>query len=179
MWELGEEVSWSWIKTCLVKVLLEVGSRIQRACKLRNNLKYWEFLPRMSSTVIYDGCNSTEAWTSLVFPRLVTVLAESKRENSTFWELFQRWPEIAKLQIGEEIKNTDSESHSPPQQKPATPTAETPFLFKAWIIGFASSELFPYKFNMQCKHRTKCGAAFKNWQFAFMWNLCQNQNKQV
>jgi len=53
-----------------------------------------------------------------------------------------------------------SENHSPPQQKPAIPTAETPFLLKASMIGFASSEGFPYKFNMQCKHHTECSATF-------------------
>jgi len=36
----------------------------------------------MSSTVIYDGCNSTEAWISSGLARLVTILAERKRKNA-------------------------------------------------------------------------------------------------
>jgi len=34
------------------------------------------YIPRTSSTVIYDGCNSTEAWVRLAVARPVTVLAE-------------------------------------------------------------------------------------------------------
>lgn len=39
----------------------------------------------------------------------------------------------------------ESKSRSPPQQKPAAPTADTPFFFKAAITGLASSYPLSYK----------------------------------
>ena len=141
--------------------------------QIKKNLRYWEFIPRMSSTVIYDGCNSTEAWTSLAFPRLVTILAESKRKkHSTLWII----PKVTRnWKITHRRGNKEhqfSESHSPPQQKPATPTAEKPLLFKASITGFAASKPSSYKFNMHA-YTSECITIYK--QFTLLINLKWNK----
>ena len=40
-----------------------------------------------------------------------------------------------------------NDKNSPPQQKPAAPTAETPLLFTASITGFASSNPLSFRKN--------------------------------
>ena len=139
-------------------------------CKLKNNLKsHWEFIPRMSSTVIYDGCNSTEAWTSLAFPSSVTVLAERKRKTHYILQFILKVLQNSHTRGNKE--HQFSGSHLQPQQKPATPTADAPLRLKASITGFAVSIPFACTFNSKCENQTKCVTIYKiKSHFLFIWH---------